>query len=81
MHYTPPHPTHFQKDHSIEAQQERLNFQAARILEVNQQLQTLIDSSDKVRAGISPLGALCTKRWMQLPTCLIFNYDLDVMWM
>ncbi|GFS21833.1 suppressor APC domain-containing protein 2-like [Elysia marginata] len=34
-------------DNSVEAHQERMNFQRARIAEVNQHLQTLIDSSEK----------------------------------
>ncbi|CAH1781841.1 unnamed protein product [Owenia fusiformis] len=34
-------------DNSVEAAQERLNFQTSRIFEVNQQLQALIDSSEK----------------------------------
>ncbi|KAK3088026.1 hypothetical protein FSP39_013661 [Pinctada imbricata] len=34
-------------DHSLEATQERMNFQHARITEVNQQLRTLIESSEK----------------------------------
>ncbi|KAL8600250.1 hypothetical protein ACOMHN_040711 [Nucella lapillus] len=34
-------------DNSLEAHQERMNFQRARISEVNMQLQTLVDSSEK----------------------------------
>ncbi|XP_046570561.1 suppressor APC domain-containing protein 2-like isoform X2 [Haliotis rubra] len=34
-------------EHSLEAHQERMNFQKARIVEVNQQLRTLTDSSEK----------------------------------
>ncbi|XP_013387793.1 suppressor APC domain-containing protein 2 [Lingula anatina] len=36
-----------QSDYSLEANQERMNFQMARIYEVNQQLKALIDSSEK----------------------------------
>ncbi|XP_041368915.1 suppressor APC domain-containing protein 2-like [Gigantopelta aegis] len=34
-------------EHSLEAHQERMNFQKSRIMEVNQQLKTLIESSEK----------------------------------
>ncbi len=34
-------------DYSLEANQERMNFQTTRIFEVNQQLKALIESSDK----------------------------------
>nr|KAG5712441.1 hypothetical protein BaRGS_011415 [Batillaria attramentaria] len=34
-------------DNSLEAHQERMNFQRARITEVNMQLRTLVDSSEK----------------------------------
>ncbi|XP_062585534.1 suppressor APC domain-containing protein 2-like [Saccostrea cucullata] len=34
-------------DYNLEANQERMNFQSARIMEVNQQLKTLIDSSER----------------------------------
>ena len=36
------------QDNSLEAHQERMNFQRARITEVNMQLRTLVDSSEKV---------------------------------
>ena len=36
------------QDNSLEAHQERMNFQRARISEVNMQLRTLVDSSEKV---------------------------------
>ena len=37
-----------QQDHSVEAYQERMNFQTARIQELNQQIKALLDSHEKV---------------------------------
>lgn len=38
----------FHQDYSVEAHQERMNFQRARIAKVNQHLHTLVESSEKV---------------------------------
>ncbi|XP_061164714.1 suppressor APC domain-containing protein 2-like [Saccostrea echinata] len=50
-------------DYNLEANQERMNFQSARIMEVNQQLKTLIESSERgfplhMNLAVGPSSAL-----------------------
>lgn len=45
-------PLIFIQEYSMDAQDERLRFQMARILDVNQHLNALIESSEKVNYGI-----------------------------